>query len=113
MDEDVVKGNPLFLKTNGHIEKANATDKARVAGFVWNDTDAGEICQYIINGIVNLTDWTNIIGTLNLTSGEYYYLSTESGKMTSIPPSTGFILVVGQAQSASIFNVEVDLPIKL
>jgi len=42
-------------------------------------------------GALTLANWTNVIGTTNLTSSEYYFVSnTNSGQLTATEPSTGF-----------------------
>ena len=75
-------------------------------------------CQYKMEGLLELTDWTNATenGASTLSAGSFYYLSSSNpGKITTTPPSGAgnFVVQVGFAQSTTKLNLQIQPPIKL
>ena len=104
-DDTILKGQPLYIKNNGHIGLAKADNflTSKVIGFAINDTSIGFACEYT-GDLVSLTDWTTIAGVSTLTFNNYYYLSpSTAGTITSIAPSTigQYVCQIGEALSTT------------
>ena len=119
-DSNIAPGMALYINNSGNIERAiaNATSTSSVAGLSTSITNLGGGCQYKMEGLVELTDWSNAIenGASTLSAGSFYYVSsTDPGKITTTAPSGAgnFVVQVGFAQSTTKLNLQIQPPIKL
>lgn len=117
-DAAVVTGNPVYVKTNGHIDlaEANHPSTTHVTGFVTADANPGFSASFVTEGQITKSDWTAVIGTNDLTPGSIYYLSPDNpGEMTATAPTAvgEFVVSLGRAISTEIFDIEINNPIRL
>ena len=117
-DGQIKIGYPVYLKTSGHVDPAQANDPgtAQVAGISISDTEATFACKYITEGRVQRTDWTEVAGTALLSAGATYFLDPlVAGRITTTAPvSSGhYVVRVGRAVTSSTLDVEIELPILL
>lgn len=115
---NIKTGYPLYLTTGGLINpaQADAPVTTQAAGVSISDTAAGSIGQYITEGRVERSDWTEVAGTLNLITGATYFLDPlVAGHITNLAPSaTGhYVVRIGRAVSTELLDVEIELPIRL
>ena len=114
-DDTILKGQPVYIKANGHIglAQADTLNTSKVVGFAVNDTSIGFSCEYQRN-ILTLSDWTSVIGTTNLIPNNLYFLnSTTAGTITNTPPTTGVIISLGEAISTTSLEINIEYPILL
>lgn len=111
-NEDILIGQPLILRSNGHIKLANIETDPEVIGLSIVNCSAGENCIYISQGRLSLTDWSNITNSITLIPGDCYYL-IEKGKLISTVPSSLVVIEVGRAQNKTTFSVDIKIPIYL
>lgn len=118
----IVIGMPVYVKSNGHVDKARANVYATVEVFgLVKDTiilpGAAGMLQTHGTLLATTGEWDAVAGTTGgLTSGKVYYLdSTVAGKMTGTAPTTAgqFVARLGIALSATQFDIDTELPIKL
>lgn len=112
-DEQLLKGQPLYLLSNGHLRRAIASSRATAAvcGLAAAPAAVGIGAHYQTEGVIERSDWTPITGSTDLMPGQPYFLSpSEPGRLTPIAPiAVGQVVVmVGQALSARTFDVEVQ-----
>lgn len=116
-DSTVVPGQPLYLKQNGHVDLASAAaiGTARVAGICTKAASTGTSAEYSPDGVVDIADWTAIVGTATLTPGATYFLSTTAGRLsTTAPTESGQVVIaVGTALTTTKLAIEIQLPILL
>lgn len=97
------------------LAKADAIGTARPIGFVKDNsipTSATGAIQ--TDGVLSLTDWTAATGSTTLTPGSVYYLSNSTaGKITSTPPTSGYVVEVGIALSSTELDIDIKPPIGL
>ena len=118
--DNINPGLALYITSSGKVTKAlaNAASTSFVAGLSLVTINQGGACQYRMEGLVELTDWTD--ATENsasiLSAGSFYYVSsTDPGKITNTAPSGAgnFVVQVGFAQSTTKLNLQIQPPIKL
>ena len=108
--ENVTQGQPLYARSSdgkvGLARAAGNADEARVVGFAQTSKSVGETVRCLVFG--NLA-------TSGLDAGEFYFLSTGYGGITTTPPSTSgqFITRVGEAISGASLHVSLEPPIKV
>lgn len=117
-DPNMSAGQPVYLKSNGHIElaRANAIGTSIVAGLLLSDVLSTFAGSYIKDGSLYLADWTAVIGAASLTLGAAYYLDSDlAGRLTSVAPiSVGeFVCPVGQAVNTKTLAIEIEPKILL
>lgn len=114
VDSDVEKGQPLYVLANTHVDLAEADDvpQARVAGIANEDAVATTSVDYLTEGRITKADWTGVTGTALLTPGAVYYLGG-LGLLTTIAPTSGFIVSCGRAINTTTFDIEISPPIRL
>jgi hypothetical protein len=116
-DSTMSKGQPIYIKPNGHMDLAVNTSMvtSEVAGLLTADVSINHTGSFIKDVSITLTDWTNIIGSINLTNGAIYYLDSIAGKLTTVAPVTSglFVCQVGQAMSTEILAIEIQPKIYL
>ncbi len=98
--------------------RANAAATTRVLAFVMADIAgaASGFCQP--DGVIvgTVAQWNAVTeeGAGGLTTGSVYYLSAATaGKITLTPPTTGYVVEVGQAISTTELDINIKQPIKL
>ena len=113
-------GMALYINNSGKVDKAiaNSSSPSIVAGLSTSEASIDGGCQYKMEGLLELTDWTDAIenGSSVLSPGSFYYLSSSNaGKITPSPPSGAgnFVVQVGFAQSTTKLNLQIQPPIKL
>lgn len=117
-DSDMNAGQPVYLKSNGHIglARANVIGTAIVSGILLVDVLSTFAVSYIKESSLCLNDWTLVIGTTNLTMGAVYYLDSDlDGHLTSVAPvlSGEFVCPVGQAVNTTTLAIEIEPKILL
>jgi hypothetical protein len=111
-DAVIKLGQPLYIKSNAHAGLALATMKATlVIGLAFDDSTTD--IEYLTDGVITQSDWTNVTGTVALTIGDYFLDATVAGKLTTVVPNTGFVMRVGAALSPTTFSIKIETPIKL
>ncbi len=65
------------------------------------------------DGVFFLADWTLAAGTATLTVGADYFLSATAGLLTTTPPVTGSVVLIGRAVSTTRLQLTIDTPVKL
>lgn len=87
-----------------------------VAGLASMDATAGQVVGFVSDGQVSLSDWSAVVGQKELVPGQRYYLSARNpGMLTSICPTAPgeTVVSVGSAVSATQFEVEINLMVRL
>lgn len=109
-DEEILIGQPVYLKQNGHLALARCTDypRARVCGVAVENKVDGFSCSYIFNGIVQRDNW-------NLRPGLIYYLDSVLGEITTDSPENQgyYVVAIGMALTTSILSVQIQPSILL
>lgn len=115
--QNLLQGQPVYADPiTGQFKLADATTlaKATVVGMCANDaltgfsSDANQLN-------ISLVDWTNVIGSMLLTQGQIYYLSTTPGMLTTTAPTTvgQCVTRVGVAITTQLFEIFLQAPILL
>ena len=109
-DENILAGQPIYLKESGHLGLASAIDgmRSRVVGPALTDSEVGHACSYTSFGNVQRDDWNAIAGYKLLKVGQIYYLDANLGGITHIPPESGYLVEIGFAvnQNAIALNIK-------
>lgn len=113
-----LRGSVVYVPSSGAAALARADDESTVlaVGFSVDDYSIGEEGEYITEGQVILSDWSNVSDSMYLTPGQTYFLSpTSYGKITNIAPIAAgqYVLAVGKALSETSLDIEISLPILL
>ena len=115
-DVSMLTGQVIYVSGISRIALAlaDAMPEAGAAGVLIADVAAGSPAQYVLNGLIVLADWTHVTGSQFLTPGAIYWLdSVRAGFLTSIAPSSGYIVPIGRALSQTQLNVEIQESVKL
>jgi predicted RecA/RadA family phage recombinase len=107
-DDTTVRGQVLYVPSDGHVglARANAQATAGAVGFALSDTNAGQAGTYLSEGI--LADFAG------LSAGAVYYLSADiAGAWTATAPTVGFVSILGRALSSTDFDCSPLPPVKL
>lgn len=116
-DNDMLKGQPVYVKSNGHLGPAVNTSfiESDVVGILTDDVLTSFSGLFVKDGPISLDDWTNIIGSASLTQGASYYLGSTAGTLTKVAPDTGghYVCPIGRAISANILTLEINTKILL
>jgi hypothetical protein len=118
VDQNVFKGQPLYIKPSQHLDLAVASSLSTsgVIGLAVMDANTATSVDYISSGLLERQDWTAIVGSTNLSAGAIYYLSpNNAGHLTTTAPtSIGQVVAeVGRAMSNQVLNVEIQPSIVL
>jgi hypothetical protein len=113
---NLVKGNLVYVDAvNGKIDKTIATsvNSTKYIGLAQESINTGFVGKVQLEGLLELTDWTAIVGTTQLTPGSKYFLSeTLAGCMSLAPPNTGWQVTAGTAISSTQFLLQSIITIK-
>lgn len=114
-DSSIGIGQPLYLKSSGHVDLSSSVEftLANTIGLATSIANSGEYVRYTSDGVVNSDDWLAVTSAASLEIGKSYYLSALPGKLTTVIPSTGYILRVGIALSESDLDVEISSLIQI
>lgn len=113
-DATLVEGLVVYTKSNGHIAAASSDVDATAGavGLLWAGVTSGATAYFLTEGSITKSDWTAIAGTVSLSAGDDYYLTT-AGQISLTPPIVGSVVRVGRAIAANTIDIEVSRPIKL
>jgi hypothetical protein len=89
----VLAGRPVMVNDANSFRLAKGDTLAnQCVGVVATNCNAGANAEVILTGLISQADWTGVTGTIDLTPGDEYFLSTAvSGILTNIPPDTAGI----------------------
>jgi hypothetical protein len=84
-------------------------------GIALEDIPSGFVGEVQVNGVITLTNWTNAIGSVNLTALGRYFLGVNYGKMSTVAPTVGgsYVQPVGRALSTNMFELSLESTIQL
>lgn len=106
VDAVQIKAGQAVTPTSTGVELANPASTTTLAvGLALGNIDVGDPGVIVTTGQFSLDDWTEVIGTTNLTAGSTYFLSNVSGKLSSTPPSGLINQIVGKALTANILSL--------
>lgn len=91
-DSDVIIGQPLYIKSNSHVDLAYANgsaSNARVIGFAIESKSSGQTVKYVADLYVTQSDWTGAAIATNLIPGENYFLLGAFGSNPSYANTGG------------------------
>ena len=100
---------------NGFV-RANATNNGYpCVGLIVSDVIATGAAQVQAEGPMQLSDWTNVTGTVSLSAKAKYYLDVNAGKLTDTPPAVSGNIVqqVGIAVALDTLLIEPLYSVKL
>jgi len=110
-DDDVVAGQPVYVKADTHVGLAANGGAAthQVAGLAIEAAAAGAAVEYRPDGKLQVADWTAITGGALLTPGAYYFLDAAAGTLTTAATATvgEYLVRVGRAITTVTLDIEV------
>lgn len=109
----ITRGQPVYVDGAGSVDlaAANASGTRQVLGLVLDASIASAASGNIqTDGVINLADWTSVVGAASLTAGSIYYLSATAGQLTSTAPTTAgqYVCRVGLALSTTEMEIDTD-----
>lgn len=118
VDSNCSRGMALYAKAGGTLDlaQANALSTSRVVGLAAGNGIALTAANYELDGVIEQSDWSAVIGSASLVAGNLYYLDPiTQGRLTTIAPTSSLKLVVqvGVALTATALSIEVEPPILL
>ncbi len=115
----ILIGAVVYISSANAVKYAKAdlaTTKSAIA-MCLGDIIATELGIIQVDGLLTLTteQWDLATGdTGGLTPGSVYFLSAATiGRITNVPPTTGYIVKIGTAISTVNFEISIGTPIKL
>ena len=117
-DDTIKAGQPLYIKTSGHVALANSNSisQAKIIGLAINDAEPSFLVDFKRTYELVINDWTNVIGTQYLQTGfEYYLDNSNAGMLTSNPPinSGDYSIKVGVALNNTTLMINIQILILL
>ena len=115
----VTLGQPVYISGADQIDlaKADASGTAMVVGLVADASIAAAAAgNYQYGGVLSVSDWTAVTGSVTLTPGANYYLSAAvAGQLVEVAPdATGQQLTfVGRALNVTDLMIEIARPVGL
>ena len=111
-DADIKAGQVLNLKGSGHVglARADALATANISGLAKADCLATFSCVFISDSALTLEDWTEIVGSAELTVGTIYYLDPSvAGHLTTTAPTTigQYVIKIGMAIAVDTLDIEI------
>lgn len=98
----------VYITTNGTIQSAscyNTSHIYRIVGMTVEDIPEGSSGLVYRIGEIENPNWS-------LAPGEVYFLG-DGGEIVNTKPTSGFLLVVGVAQSQTKLALSIGIPVKL
>lgn len=113
----LTKGMAIANHSSGTgIVKANATDTTLQCVGLALETMLSAVSGNVqTEGLIELSDWSTVIGAVALSAKTKYFLSTTSGMLTSTPPTGAgqIVQVVGVAVNPTTLDISIQDRIKL
>jgi hypothetical protein len=109
---DIASGNLITVNGSGEVVLADFRISGVVSGMAIQDVKIGDGVPFIRTGRVHREDWTSIIGNPKLEAGSEYFLDYD-GFMTTMPPTTGYVVKVGQAITPELFSLLIFNSVRL
>lgn len=112
-------GQPIYINTAGTAELADASTltTARVSGLATVNATAGAQVSFTRNQGLTIPNVNSIVDNVSnglLEPGKYYWLSTNTGKLTRTPDTStvgAVLLQIGLALSTSELQIEIQAPV--
>jgi len=116
--EDVVVSELLYLTGSGIANRAqaDAIGTSYIVGVCTLGATSGNTCEFLTEGVVSISDWTECIGSVSLSPGTLYFLDPSNpGQMVTVAPTTvtQTVVIVGRAVSAQVLDLTITQPILL
>lgn len=112
----ITAGQPVCVSgVSAYFARADAAGTASVYGLAAAPAADGEYINIVRHGQVNRTSWNGLIvedGALKRNT-TYYLSDSVAGKITGIPPSSGFLVTLGIGKNNLTIYADVQQPIKL
>lgn len=115
----IAKLAPVYISSSAHVKpaQANAPATHKVIGLAFENIGASANGSIQTDGQVTGTtaEWDAVTGqTGGLTPGATYFLDEAApGKLRATPPTTGSLVVIGDALSETALDLNVEKPILL
>lgn len=104
-------GFVLAVTAGQHLSLADS-DVGSVCGVSLHQTDQHAHCDYVARGYVFADTWLISTGAVRLVPGKTYFLLGK-GRLSLTPPSSGYIIPIGQSQSEYLMDVCIGTKVKL
>ena len=103
--ESIVSDRAVVVDSGSvfHFDTTNSTYYGRSVGVSKNSANIGETVEVIVSGYYN--------SGLSLTEGQKYY-ATSTGALSTTPPTSGIVQIIGIALTSSKFLVDSKLSIQ-
>ena len=110
-------GQPVYVQqVSGQLGLASAAiyAQANVVGLAQSVAPAGSTTT-VARILLELPDWTPVVGATNLQRGQRYFLGATPGRLTTTPPTTlgQSVVPIGLAISPTQLEIELEPPILL
>lgn len=115
----VLKGTPVYSFSSGGFKRGKADTDATInlVGLAGADISTSTLGDIQTDGVLTATtaEWDTVTGESGgLTVNTTYYLSeVTDGKLTSTPPSSGYIVPTGLAVSTTQLKINLFTPVLL
>jgi len=111
-------GQPIYISgaDTFKLGQANSLNTAKVIGLLREDIAAGGTGMVQLDGILELPDWSAVVGSSTLTAGASYYLDPDNAGMLTVTPPTAtgqYLVYIGKALSTTAINLDIARPIIL
>lgn len=109
----ISSGSLVALSASGVI-LATASISARACeGMATQDIISGDTGEFIKYGVLELSDWSGIIGSSDLSVNQDYFLSNTAGKLTTTPIGSVITQKIGKAITARKLLVNPQISIRV
>jgi hypothetical protein len=106
VDAVQIKAGQAVTSISTGVELANPANTSTLAiGLALGNINIGDPGVIVTAGQFSLDNWTDVIGSINLTVGSTYFLSNVSGKLSTTPPSGLTNQIVGKAITTKILSL--------
>ena len=113
--EDIPEGFVVAPGGSARLAVADGTDRGNAIGIATASVLTGQIVPWAGAGTVSfsVSTWEAVTGSAGglIPSAAYYLSQTTPGRLTSVMPTSGQIIKVGVAISATAFDVQVNGPL--
>lgn len=112
-------GQPIYINSSGNAELADASSltTSKVTGLATTAATAGAQVSFTRNQGLTIPNVNTVVDNVAnglLEPGKYYWLSTNTGKLTRTPDTStsGSVLIqIGLALSTSELQIEIQAPV--
>ena len=115
-DQTTLAGMAVYASSDGHVDLAMADERYQVIGLAKEDTASGATGEIVLDGILSLPDWSNVIHESSLFVGSQYYLSHTTPGFTTKQghDETGFyVQPVFRSVNLTAVEIEIGRPVLL